>query len=105
MTACLNGSHTITSNSESGAGRYDIALMPIDKKRPGVIMELKTASSLEQLAQRAEEACQQVMEKNYGQRLTQQGVSSLFYLGVAFHKKQLAAAYCSPERKAIEPVG
>lgn len=37
----LNADYEIESNQESGYGRYDIALIPKDTTRLGIIMELK----------------------------------------------------------------
>ena len=41
LCALFSGSYRVSSNRESGEGRYDIQLMPKDKKRPGFLFELK----------------------------------------------------------------
>ena len=37
----LLGGFFVTSNRESGEGRYDIPLRPVNKARPGIIIELR----------------------------------------------------------------
>lgn len=41
LCAMLDKHYYVTSNRESGEGRYDIQLMPRDDRRPGVLIELK----------------------------------------------------------------
>ena len=41
ICSIMNNSYRIDSNKESGHGRYDIQLMPLNKKMPGIIFELK----------------------------------------------------------------
>ena len=41
MCAVMDNSYRITSNRESGEGRFDIQLLPLNKKLPGVLIELK----------------------------------------------------------------
>ena len=43
----LDNQYKIKSNRESGDSRYDISLIPREKKYPGIIMELKWKSGLE----------------------------------------------------------
>ncbi|MGM9582973.1 MAG: AAA family ATPase, partial [Phascolarctobacterium sp.] len=84
LCAAMNG-YTVTSNRESGDGRYDIQMMPSDKKLPGIIIELKadTKGSAD-LVQLAKEALQQIKEKNYTVNLQKQGIDTIFSYGVAF---------------------
>ncbi len=42
LIAMMDNQYKIKSNRESGDGRYDICLIPRDKKYPGIIMELKS---------------------------------------------------------------
>lgn len=41
ICAIMNNLYYVDSNKESGHGRYDIQLRPINKKLPGIIIELK----------------------------------------------------------------
>ena len=43
LCAALENRYYITSNRESGEGRYDSRLCPKDCKIPGVLIELKAA--------------------------------------------------------------
>lgn len=67
LIALLDNQYRIKSNRESGDGRYDISLIPREKKYPGIIMELKWKSGLEEdeLEKLSEEALCQIDEKRY----------------------------------------
>ena len=41
LIALMDNQYRIKSNRESGEGRYDIALIPREKRYPGIILELK----------------------------------------------------------------
>lgn len=82
--------YTVTSNRESGDGRYDIQMMPSDKKMPGIIIELKAETKgSTNLVQLAEEAVRQIKDKNYAVNLQKQGINTIFSYGVAFCGKQV----------------
>ena len=87
----LLGDFFVTSNRESGEGRYDIQLKPLKKNLPGILMELKatkqcTAESLKKLA---DTALQQINEKKYDTELKAAGVTTIYKYGVAFCGKQV----------------
>lgn len=46
--ALMDNQYRIKSNRESGDGRYDISLIPREKKYPGIIMELKWKSNFDE---------------------------------------------------------
>lgn len=46
LVALMDNHYKIQFNRESGDGRYDISLMPRDRRHHGIIMELKAASGL-----------------------------------------------------------
>lgn len=48
LIALMDNQYKIKSNRESGDGRYDISLIPREKKYPGIIMELKWKSNLDE---------------------------------------------------------
>ena len=65
LCAVLNARYKIKSNTESGYGRFDIALIPINKADPGFIFEFKYAGKeSENLEALAEKALEQIEEKN-----------------------------------------
>ena len=81
--------HHITSNRESGDGRYDIAIEPKDPKKKGVILELKIAQEGEDLQAAAQRGCDQIMEKDYDAAMRTRGVKDFLYLGLAFRGKEV----------------
>ena len=57
----LEGRYHINSNGESGLGRYDIEIEPLNKNMRGFILEFKVADSEENLEKKAEEALECLM--------------------------------------------
>ena len=89
LCATMNG-YAVTSNRESGDGRYDIQMMPSNKNLPGIIIELKAdKKGHTDLGQLAVEALQQIKEKSYAVNLQKQGINTIFSYGVAFCGKQV----------------
>ncbi len=81
--------YLVTSNRESGEGRYDICLQPRDHRLPGVVIELKAGRdcSAAELQQLAKTALQQIEDRQYDTQLRAQGVQTVFKYGVAFSGK------------------
>lgn len=77
----------ISSNQESGDGRYDIMLKSPDIKNPVIIFELKIADSYGGMKAAAHTALTQMKEKHYGEGISRDGYSCLMYYGIAFYKK------------------
>ena len=91
LCAILDNQYFVTSNRESGDGRYDIQLMPKKGMLPGVLIELKAAkenhgNSLKELA---DAAIRQIEEKNYESELRVKGVEEIVKYGVAFSGKNV----------------
>ena len=61
----LLGGFFVSSNRESGNGRFDIQLKPVQKNLPGILIELKAAKNCteEQLKKLSETALQQITDK------------------------------------------
>lgn len=95
MIQSLDEEYHIHSNQESGLGRYDIELEPRNKNKRGYILELKVASSEEQLKERAEEGLAQISEKKYDNVLKERGIKEITYIGIAFHGKKVCIKYCN----------
>lgn len=97
----LMGHYSVTSNAESGDGRYDICLSPRRRMDPGIIIELKweADASDDRLKELASEALAQIDENNYKASLERDGVRRIFRFGVAFCAKhvQVALAVDNPE--------
>lgn len=90
LCAMLGGSF-VSSNRESGDGRYDIQLKPIDKNLPGILIELKAGKncSTEQLKKMSKTALQQIIDKKYDTELIASGINTIYKYGVAFSGKNV----------------
>ncbi|AYZ73354.1 9-O-acetyl-N-acetylneuraminate esterase [Fusobacterium necrophorum] len=95
MILSLSKEYEIQSNVESGYGRYDIALEPRERTKAGFVLECKVAKSEEELERKAEEALQQIEEKQYEVALKERGISKLIKLGLAFCGKRVLVKYFS----------
>lgn len=42
----LDNRYHITSNREAGSGHFDIQMLPLDKKLPGILLELKAGKKV-----------------------------------------------------------
>lgn len=93
LCALLGGSF-VSSNKESGDGRYDIQLKPNREDLPGILIELKaekncTADGLKKLS---EAALKQIEDKKYDTELIAAGVKTIYKYGVAFSGKKVEIA-------------
>lgn len=93
LCALLGGAF-VTSNRESGDGRYDIQLKPTQKGLPGILIELKAEKNCsdEKLKKLSETALQQINDKKYETELTTAGVRMIYKYGVAFSGKKVEVA-------------
>ena len=88
--------YIITSNRESGFGRYDIMLEPKDKqskKYPGIVIEFKVINPRREslLEETVEAALKQIQDKNYDAELINRGVDkeNIHHYGFAFRNKEV----------------
>ena len=88
----LFGNSYVTSNRESGDGRYDIALSPKVSNLPGIIIELKAENNCNEneLQELAKTALKQINDKKYDTELKLKGVKTIYKYGVAFSGKHVA---------------
>ena len=91
LIALLDNHYRIKSNRESGDGRYDISLIPREKRYPGIIMELKWKSGLDidKLEALSMEALEQIDVKRYDLELKEDGINDVIKLGIAFSGKKV----------------
>lgn len=88
----LRNQYTMTSNRESGFGRYDVLLEPCDRADDGIILEFKviqpgTEKNLEETAQAA---IRQILDKNYAAVLEAScGRDRIRIYGFAFRGKEV----------------
>ena len=94
LCATMDNRFFITSNRESGMGRYDICLCPKDDRLPGVLIELKAAKDCSEdgLKELSEKALAQINNQKYETELTSKGVKNILKYGVAFSGKKVRIA-------------
>ena len=85
----LKDSHIVESNRESGYGRFDLALIPTDRRYYGVIMEFKRAADEGQLEDKALEALAQIEELSYIAEFQQRQIEKVWKYGIAFCGKKV----------------
>ena len=83
--------YTVTSNRESGYGRYDVMLKPKKKDLPAIILEFKVhdPEDEEDLEETVVSALKQIIEKNYNASLIDEGFlkENIRAYGFAFEGK------------------
>lgn len=91
LCAMLDNRYIITSNRESGEGRYDISLCPKDSKMPGIIIELKAEKDADEkeLKELAKVALKQIIDKKYDTEMQTKGIKTIIKYGVAFSGKHV----------------
>ena len=91
LCAMMDNRYHISSNRESGEGRYDIQLLPKFENMPGILIELKAAKnfSKEKLKQLSETALAQMENCKYDIEMISKGIKTIFKYGVAFSGKQV----------------
>ena len=91
LCAITSDRYYLTSNRESGKGRYDLQLMPKDNNMPGILIEVKTDKNSNEaaLTALAETALKQINDRCYEADMVSKGISTIFKYGVAFSGKQV----------------
>lgn len=91
LIAMMDNQYRIKSNRESGYGRYDVSLIPRNKKMTGIIMELKYEKDLDDkgLDKLADEALRQIEDNEYITEMKDEGVKNILKLGMAFSGKKV----------------
>ncbi len=89
----LQNRYVITSNRESGFGRYDVLLEPLDQKDDAIIIEFKVVKRTkgETLPDAVASALAQIEEKDYARTLISHGVKPerIRKYGFAFEGKKV----------------
>ena len=88
----LKKRYMITSNRESGFGRYDIVLEPLSQQDDAIIIEFKVRKKREKsLEETLENALKQIVDKQYEAGLIAKGIPAerIRKYGFAFEGKQV----------------
>ena len=95
MLAIMSDSYYISSNRESGDGRFDVQLEPKDKTKVGYIIEFKAGKNLSdnELAFLAKDAVKQVHDNKYITDMEYHGVKNIGLFGIAFSGKHVAVEF------------
>ena len=94
LVLCLRGRYAVLSNRESGYGRYDVVLEPLDCARDDAfILEFKVFDPAEEqgLPDTVRRALEQISEKDYAAGLVSKGVppEKIHAYGFAFEGKRV----------------
>ena len=93
MLSYLDGEYYVTSNFESGYGRYDIIAEPRNKNKRGFIIECKIVKDEKDLEKMSKGAIEQIKNKKYDTKLKERGIKEITLLGLAFCGKRMKVSY------------
>ncbi len=97
LLAIIGDDYIIKSNRESGEGRYDIMLIPHDKNKFGVIIEIKQLTRnekdsneiiAEKINNKIKEALNQIEQNKYYKELLEHNISKIIKLPIVFVGKE-----------------
>ncbi|MDC7289112.1 ATP-binding protein [Blautia schinkii] len=80
--------YKITTNREAGLGRADIILRTPSIHGRAFVLELKVASSIQEMEKKCDEALQQIITKQYDMPLKNDGYEEVICYGVSFYQKE-----------------
>lgn len=93
LMAELSGEYVVTSNRESGFGRYDVMLEPCDTDKKAYILEFKVHKPKREksMEETVENALKQIEEKQYEVDLIARGIpkENIYKYGFAFRGKEV----------------
>lgn len=102
LYAIMNNRYEVTSNRESGDGRYDIQMAPYNKSLPGILVELKVLNKKDakdedtisdKLTALSEKALLQIDSMDYTATMIGSGITQIMKLGISFYKKKAGISY------------
>lgn len=87
----LEKDYEVRSNRESGFGRYDVMIIPKDRRKKGIIIEFKKVDKFENetIETALEAALKQIEDKRYDTELTSLGINDIVKVGIAFKGKEV----------------
>ena len=93
MTLYLDSQYYVTSNKESGLGRYDVTIEPKNKNNKAYVLEFKVTKNEEDLEKESKEAIEQIISKKYDVSLKEREIKDIIILGIAFCGKLVKVSY------------
>ncbi len=92
LIALMDNQYKIKSNRESGDGRYDICLIPREKRYPGIILEFKWKEKLNEseLDNLAADALNQIEKLRYDSEMREEAIAGILKFGIAFSGKKVS---------------
>ncbi|WP_448861341.1 PD-(D/E)XK nuclease domain-containing protein [Dorea sp.] len=89
----LRDQYELKSNRESGYGRYDVMLIPRERKKPAFVLEFKVLDPDEEngLADTVQSALRQIEDKHFDAELIERGIArdDIKHYGLAFEGKKV----------------
>ena len=95
MMVQLQSEYRITSNRESGYGRYDVMLHPLEPNLPAFVFEFKKfdKEDEESIQDTLNSAYQQMVDNQYASTLQQEGHTNIHLIAIAFKGKEVKMRY------------
>ena len=91
LLVSLSDRYEVTSEKESGYGRYDLAIVPFDKSKKAIIMEFKTIDAFYEETKdiALDLAMNQIEDRQYAAAIEQRGYSDILKLAIVFDGKRV----------------
>nr|VFK40127.1 MAG: PD-(D/E)XK nuclease superfamily protein [Candidatus Kentron sp. SD]VFK45447.1 MAG: PD-(D/E)XK nuclease superfamily protein [Candidatus Kentron sp. SD] len=89
LLANLGDRYRIRSNIESGLGRADILMSPVEAGGRGIVMEFKRLGENQSMDRQLTAAPSQIEEKRYPATLRAEGCRAVLALAIVFDGKRL----------------
>ena len=103
LLVMLSDTYEVTSNKESGLGRYDILITPKQKNKPAIVIEFKKVwkESAHAIDISAQKALDQIIDRKYAQELYSKGYNDIIAYGIAVEGKKVAVKSCTLEKPQV----
>ncbi len=97
----ITNDYEVKSNRESGYGRYDIMIIPKNKKKLGFVIEFKKVRPKETVETATKAALKQIEEKKYETELIERGIKNYKKLAIVFKGKDVTIKESGERKRGI----